>query len=72
MATKPCPGRGAVVTYLNPDVMHPSVYMRGVVIGKYVVDPETSHAWVPVIRTDGTVSVLDANTIVDVEGSELP
>jgi hypothetical protein len=72
MATKSCPGRGAVVTYLNPDVMHPSVYMRGVVIGTHVVDPQTAHAWVPVIRVDGTVTVLDVSTIVDAEGSELP
>jgi hypothetical protein len=72
MATKPCPGRGAVIIYLNPDVMHPSVYMRGVVVGTHVVDPETSHAWVPVMRSDRTVSVLDAATIVEVEGSDLP
>jgi hypothetical protein len=70
MATKPCPGRGAVITYLNPDVMHPAAYVRGVVIGTHVIDPQTSHAWVPVMRLDGTVSVLDASIIVDVQGSE--
>jgi hypothetical protein len=70
MATKPCPGRGAVVTYLNPDVMHPSVYVRGVVIGAHVVDPETSRAWVPVLRSDRTISVLDTANIVNVRDPE--
>ncbi|GAA3647773.1 hypothetical protein C8D87_10619 [Lentzea atacamensis] len=70
MATKPCPGRGAVVTYLNPDVMHPSVYVRGVVIGAHVVDPQTSHTWVPVLRSDRTISVLDTANIVNVQEPE--
>ncbi|PWK84619.1 hypothetical protein C8D88_108234 [Lentzea atacamensis] len=67
MATKSCPGRGAVVTYLNPDVMHPSVYVRGVVIGTHVVDPQTSHTWVPIMRPDRTISVLDTANIVNVQ-----
>lgn len=71
MATKPCPGRGAVVTYLNPDVMHPCVYVRGVVLGAHVVDPQTSHAWVPIMRFDRTVSVLDTSNIVTVHEPEV-
>ncbi|KOV85303.1 hypothetical protein [Nocardia sp. NRRL S-836] len=67
MATKPCPGRGAVITYLNPDVMHPSVYVRAVVIGVHVVDPLTSHTWVPVLRPDGAVLVLDTANIIKVQ-----
>ncbi|SES08570.1 hypothetical protein SAMN05216188_121105 [Lentzea xinjiangensis] len=69
MATKPCPSRGAIVTYLNPDVMHPSVYVRGVVIGTHVVDPQTAHTWVPVIRSDGTMLVLDTANIIKVAAS---
>ncbi|MEU7481562.1 hypothetical protein AB0A63_36690 [Lentzea sp. NPDC042327] len=72
MATKSCPGRGAVVTYLNPDVLHPTVYLRGVVVGPHVVDPQTSHVWVPVLRPDRTISVLDIANIVAVQEPELP
>ncbi|MCR3752132.1 hypothetical protein [Lentzea californiensis] len=71
MATKPCPGRRAVVTYLNPDVMHPSVFVHGVVIGAHVVDPQTSHTWVPIMQPDCTVSVLDTSHIISVRHSEL-
>ncbi|MFD7660123.1 hypothetical protein ACFV4N_39610 [Actinosynnema sp. NPDC059797] len=66
MAPSPCPHLGAIVTYLNPDVMHPTVYVRGVVVGAHVVDPQTSHEWVPVMRPDRTVSVLDTANILNV------
>ena len=72
MATTPCPGRGAVVTFLNPDVLHPTVYVRGVVIGAHVVDPETSRAWVPVMQVDRTISVLDTTNIIDVRTPGCP
>ncbi|MFD1147298.1 hypothetical protein [Saccharothrix hoggarensis] len=66
MATTPCPQRGAIVTYLNPDVLAPTAFLRGVVIGDHVVDPETSHAWVPVLLPGRTVSVLDTRNIIEV------
>ncbi|MCE6996274.1 hypothetical protein LZG04_15930 [Saccharothrix sp. S26] len=66
MAPTPCPARGAIVTYLNPDVMHPTVYVRGIVTGPHVVDPQTGHEWVPVMRPDRTTSVLDTANIVNV------
>ncbi|WP_306746382.1 hypothetical protein [Saccharothrix yanglingensis] len=64
MAVIPCPDRGSIVTYLNPDVLHPTVYVRGVVIGAHVVDPQTSRSWVPVMLPDRTVSVLDTAKII--------
>jgi hypothetical protein len=70
MAITPCPERGAIVTYLNPDVLHPAIYVRGVVIGAHVVDPQTSRAWVPVMLPDRSVSVLDTAHIVDVMSAE--
>lgn len=36
MPLMPCPGRGAVVTYLNPDALHPTAIPRGEVIGAHV------------------------------------
>lgn len=70
MALTPCPDRGAIVTYLNPDVMHPTVYVRGVVVGAHLVDPQTSHKWVPVMRPDRTVSVLDTTNIIKVQPAQ--
>lgn len=70
MATTPCPERGAIVTYLNPDALNPTAFLRGVVIGSPVVDPQTSHAWVPVLLPDRTVSVLDTRNIIEVQPSD--
>jgi hypothetical protein len=72
MPLTPCPGRGAVVVYLNPDVLHPTAVLRGVVVGAHVVDPETSHLWVPVMLPDRTVSVLDTANIMRVEPPRCP
>lgn len=68
----PCPDRGAIVSYLNPDVMHPTVYLRGVVVGAHVLDPQTSHMWVPVMRPDRRVSVVDTATIMNVRAAKFP
>jgi hypothetical protein len=72
MPLTPCPDRGAVVVYLNPDVLHPVAVLSGVVLGPPVVDPETSHLWVPVLPPDSTVSVLDTVNIMQVEPPEHP
>ena len=72
MPLPPCPGRGAVVTYLNPDALHPTAVLRGVVLGEHVVDPETSHLWVPVMLPASTVSVLDTANIMQVEPPKCP
>jgi hypothetical protein len=66
MARTPCPEHGMVVVYLNPDVLSPAAFLRAVVIGPSVVDPETGREWVPVLRPDRAVAVLDAATIARV------
>ncbi|GGP75339.1 hypothetical protein [Saccharothrix coeruleofusca] len=66
MAPTPRPARGAIVTYLNPDVLDPAPFLRGVISGTPVVDPETARHWVPVRRPDRSVVVLDAANIVEV------
>jgi hypothetical protein len=58
--------RGAVVTYLDPDVFAPAAFARGLVTGPQVVDPLTRRAWVPVLRPDRTTLVLDTANIVEV------
>ncbi|SDO47299.1 hypothetical protein [Lentzea jiangxiensis] len=70
MPLTPCPGRGAVITYLNPDVLHPAAVLSGVVLGAHVVDPETSHLWIPVLLPDSTIAVLDTANIMQVEPPE--
>lgn len=70
MPLTPCPGRGAVITFLNPDVLHPAAVLSGVVLGTHVVDPETSHLWIPVLLPDSTISVLDTANIMQVEPPE--
>ncbi len=72
MDITPRPEHGAIVTYLNPDVLDPTAFLRGIVIGAHVVDPRTSRAWVPVLLPDGTLSVLDARNIIEVHTSDNP
>ncbi|MFD0206264.1 MULTISPECIES: hypothetical protein [Saccharothrix] len=72
MDSTPRPDCGAIITYLNPDALDPTAFLRGVVIGAYVVDPETSHAWVPVLLPDRTLSVLDTRNIIEVQASDGP
>jgi hypothetical protein len=64
MADTPCPDRGAIITCLDPDAQNPTAIVRGVVVGPHVVDPHTSHTWVPVMLPDRTVSVLDTVNII--------
>lgn len=66
------PQRGAIVTYLNPDVLAPEAFLTGVVTGAHVVDPETGRAWVSVLLPDRTTFVLDAANIVEVQPSGSP
>ncbi|MGW4213534.1 hypothetical protein ACWEIJ_36500 [Lentzea sp. NPDC004789] len=72
MPSTPCPDRGSVVTYLNPDALHPAAVLSGVVLGAHVTDPETSHLWVPVMLPDSTVLVLDTVHIMQVEPPARP
>ncbi|WP_433260077.1 hypothetical protein ACQPZF_22985 [Actinosynnema sp. CS-041913] len=69
MTYTPRPDRGAIVTYLNPNVFDPDVFPYGVITGPHVVDPETDRTWVPVLRPDRTMVVLDAANIVEVRPS---
>ncbi|MEO6082794.1 MAG: hypothetical protein ABIQ18_06785 [Umezawaea sp.] len=66
MARTPCPEHGVVVVYLNPDVQSPTAFLRGLVVGPPVVDPHTDHDWVPVLRPDRAVHLVDTATIARV------
>lgn len=72
MSISPCPERGALVTYLNPDVLDPTVFLRGVVMGPHVEDPHTAHRWLPVLLPDRTIAVLDTRNIIAVHTSDNP
>ena len=72
MDITPRPEHGAIVTYLNPDVHDPATFLCGIVVGAHVVDPQTSHAWVPVLLPDHTLSVLDTRNIIEVHTSDEP
>ncbi|MEV0674991.1 hypothetical protein AB0I60_00570 [Actinosynnema sp. NPDC050436] len=67
MTATPCPPPGALVTYLNPDVLDPAAFIHGVVIGEPVLDPETTHLWVAVLRPGRDLSVVDSANIVEVQ-----
>ncbi|MEU4742929.1 hypothetical protein AB0G02_21025 [Actinosynnema sp. NPDC023658] len=58
--------RGAVVTYLDPDVFAPAAFALGRVTGPQVLDPLTGRRWVSVLRPDRTTLVLDTANVVEI------
>lgn len=70
MPASPSPGLGRVITYFNPDALHPDAYVRGVVSGSHVVDPETGRSWVPVLLPNGSTTVLDTVNILRVQEAD--
>jgi hypothetical protein len=65
------PGRGSVVTYLNPRVSGPA-FIRAVAKDSPVADPGTNELWVPVLCPDRTVELLDPRLIVDATPVDSP
>ncbi len=71
MADTPQPNGGDVVTYLDtsdPQQLEPRV---GVVLGVGVADPDTDAVWVPIVRPDHEVTLIDPLSIVASPDDEL-
>jgi hypothetical protein len=61
------PTRGTIITYLNPDG-HGRPFLRAVVSGPGIPDPETDLVWLPVHGTSRP-GLVDPDQIVDITPS---
>jgi hypothetical protein len=64
MTDTPHAGRGSIITYLDDSDPENGQFRRAVVIGPTVADPETADEWLPVVRADCEVTLVDPALIV--------
>lgn len=64
MADTPRPNGGDVVTYLDTSNPDRREFRLGVVAGIGVADPDTDVLWVPIVRPDQDITLIDPASIV--------
>ncbi|TDV51891.1 hypothetical protein [Actinophytocola oryzae] len=58
---------GAIITYHDPTRPETAAFLRAMATaGAELVDPVSGTRWAPVIRMDGTRSMVDVDWVVDV------
>lgn len=67
MTDSPQADRGSIVTYLDAGGSARGWFCRAVVTGVGVIDPETDVDWLPIVRPDGELTLLDPALIVTTE-----
>jgi hypothetical protein len=73
MTETPPSDRGAIITYLvTDDGSEHGELRRAVVTGIGVADPDTDVMWVPVVRPDCELTLLDPALIVNTAGHQTP
>lgn len=70
MADTPHRDGGDVVTYLDTSDPDQGEYRLGVVAGVGVADPDTDEVWVPIVRPDQEITLVDPALIVDSPAEE--
>lgn len=65
MADTPHRDGGDVVTYLDTSDPDQGEFRQGVVAGTGVADPDTDEVWVPIVRPDQEITLVDPALIVD-------
>jgi hypothetical protein len=67
-----CPVRGQVVTYLPSAPPEVPVLLRGTATGGVLTDPGTGTRWLPVIRRDLLLELVDIARVVVIEPARRP
>jgi hypothetical protein len=57
-------GAGRIITYADARGSPP--FRRAVATGDQVTDPQTGRCWLPVIRTDLLVDLVDPDSVIDI------
>jgi hypothetical protein len=60
----PCPVRGQVITYVPSELVEGQVLYRGTATGGVLTDPITESRWLPVIRPDLLLDLVDVARVV--------
>jgi hypothetical protein len=71
MADTPRGDAGTVVTYLDTSDPDARGLRRGVVAGVGVSDPDTDAIWVPIVRPDCELTLVDPELIMDLDPNRL-
>ena len=72
MNDTPRGGAGTIVTYLDTTEGEAGRFRRGVVAGPGVSDPDTDVIWVPIVRPDAELTLVDPVLIMDPESTASP
>jgi hypothetical protein len=72
MADPVVPERGAIVTYLDPQVRQAAPWQRGVACGTAICDPRTNEMWIPVLRPDRSSTLVDPALVAEVAPAPQP
>ncbi len=67
MTDSPHAGSGSIITYLDASGSERGWFCQAVVTGIGVVDPQTNVYWLPIVRPDGELTLLDPALIVTTE-----
>jgi hypothetical protein len=65
MTDTPRPNGGDVVTYLDMSDPDQCEFRLGIVAGVGVLDPDTDMVWVPIVRPDQEITLIDPGLIVE-------
>jgi hypothetical protein len=60
----PCPARGQIITYVPSEPVEVPVLHRGTATGGVLTDPVTGSRWLPVIRPDLLLDLVDVARVV--------
>jgi hypothetical protein len=60
---------GRIVTYVDRRVGASAVFRRALVLGPELDDPQTGDTWIPALRADSLVTLVDPTSIVDMQPS---
>lgn len=60
------PDHGSVVTYVESTGQAATVFQYAMAVGPEIDDPQTDSTWIPVLRTDRVLALVDPVSVVDV------
>lgn len=60
-------GHGRIVIFLDRHAVDGAVFRRAIALGPEVEDPLTGDTWIPALRPDGVVTLIDPTMVIDVQ-----
>lgn len=60
---------GRIVTYLDRRAGASAVFRRALTLGPELDDPQTGDTWIPALRIDNVVTLVDPTSVIDMQPS---